>query len=469
METQLGQVNTSDIHSLVQVRGFVARHIGLTRKVKFRGEIIGKVRGTADKRWLTLIEDATALEIEAPSHAIPSKLREGQQLIVTARPNFDVWRRNPVWKVDESIAREGQPKIQVLPEVGPLELSRQKVAREFGIGPKPIRDLEGIAPKGKINDVVVICGQDAQVLADFERGLNENDRKPRVSVMAVEAHVQGARAVDDISSRLKNLKSSDADAVIIIRGGGSYADFSVFDERDLVEAVVACQVPVITALGHSEHVPLAARAADANFTVPHDAGASIRKENSRRHLDGLPTYADLKNENQRLSAEEKLWRSNTKTSERLLDSLKRDLDLERIKYAESQERYLVAQNSANGARQQTYRDSLTIALQSVRLMSLVNGLWWSLWTTLIAVLSFASGSLSIGSAMLITAIPALWMLLTFTGGYRSRRIVQSQAWRALPMAEDLRWLKRSLRGASSPRDLRWVLKRKIEIENTGSR
>ncbi|HJX78448.1 exodeoxyribonuclease VII large subunit [Glutamicibacter sp.] len=418
---------------------------------------------------MTLIDGAAALEIEAPSHAIPSKLQEGQQLVVTAKPNFDVWRRNPVWKVIRSSAGEGQPEVQVLPEIGPLELSRQKVAAEFGIGPKPIRNLEDIRPTEKIGNVVVICGQDAQVLADFKRGLHEGDRKLRVSVKAVEAHIQGTRAVDDISSKLKNLKSSDADAVIIIRGGGSYADFSVFDERDLIEAVVQCQVPVVTALGHSEHVPLAARAATANFAVPYDAGASIRKENSKRYFDGQPSYADLKIENQRLNEEEKIWRAHTKTSEGLLESLKRDLDLERIKNEEAQDQCIIAQKSANELHQQTYRDCLTIALQSIRLKSTINGLWWSLWTTLIAFVSFSSGSLSTGSAVLITVIAALWTGLTFTGGYRSRRILESQTWRTLSMGEDLRWVRRSLQGASSPRDLRWVLKRKIEIEHPRSR
>lgn len=469
METRLGQSKTSTIHSLAQVRGFVASHISSTRMVQFRGEVIGKVRGTADKRWLTLIDGGTALENEAPSHAFPSKLREGQQLVVTAKPNFDVWRRNPVWKVSDPIAGDRQAAVQILPEVGPLELSRQKVAREFGIRPKPIRNLESIRPTGKIKNVVVICGQDAQVLADFKRGLHESDREHRVSVMAVEAHIQGTRAVDDISSRLKNLKPSDADAVIIIRGGGSYADFAVFDERDLIEAVVRCQVPVITALGHSEHIPVAARAASANFTVPHDAGASIRKENSKRYFDGQPSYANLKNENQRLNAVEKTLRAQARTNERLLDSLKRDLDLERIKHAKSQEQCIVAQKAASEVHQQSYRDYLTIALQSVRLKSLSNGLWWCLWTTLVAILTFSSASLSVGSAVMITVFPALWMLLTFTGGYRGRKIIESQAWRTSSIGEDLRWLRKSLQGASSPRDLRWVLKRRTDIENPGSK
>lgn len=468
METQLGRSKTSTIHSLAEVRGFVASRITSTRTVQFRGEVIGKVRGTADKRWVTLIDGATALEIEAPSRAIPSKLREGQQLVVTAKPNFDVWRRNPVWKVKETVASDRQSAVQILPEIGPLELSRQRVACEFGIRPKPIRNLDGIVPTGKIKNVVVICGQDTQVLADFNRGLHENDRKHRVSVTAVETRIQGTQAVDDISCKLKNLKPSDADVVIIIRGGGSYADFSVFDERDLIEAVVDCQVPVITALGHSEHVPVAARAASANFTVPYDAGASIRKENSKRHFDGQPSYAVLKDENHRLNAEVKTYRARTKTNERLLDSLKRDLDLEQMKLAEAQEQCIVAQKSASEVHQQSYRDYLTIALQAVRLKSIINGLWWSLWTTLIAILSFSSGSLSVGFAVMITVLPLLWTLLTFTGGYRSRKIIESQAWRASSMGEDLRWIRRSLQGASSPRDLRWALKRKIEIENPGS-
>jgi hypothetical protein len=67
------------------------------------------------------------------------------------------------------------------------------------------------------------------------------------------------------------------DEVVLTRGGGDPAGFAVFDDGDVVDAVLRSPVPVIAALGHTPDVPAVARVATACLAVPHDV----------RHLDRM--------------------------------------------------------------------------------------------------------------------------------------------------------------------------------------
>jgi Exonuclease VII, large subunit len=67
------------------------------------------------------------------------------------------------------------------------------------------------------------------------------------------------------------------DEVVLARGGGDPANFAVFDDGDVVDAVLRSPVPVIAALGHTSDVPAVARVATACLAVPHDV----------RHLDRM--------------------------------------------------------------------------------------------------------------------------------------------------------------------------------------
>ena len=97
-------------------------------------------------------------------------------------------------------------------------------------------------------------------------------RVPHVSVCLRPALVQGNKAADDLISALKQMKNeSDAEIIIIGRGGGSLEDLWAFNEEKLARAISECEIPVISAVGHETDFTIADFVADLRAPTPSAA------------------------------------------------------------------------------------------------------------------------------------------------------------------------------------------------------
>lgn len=100
------------------------------------------------------------------------------------------------------------------------------------------------------------------------------ERTP-VHVILSPAFVQGAEAPRSIVDALRDLEELDElDLIMVGRGGGSFEDLLAFSDEEVVRAVSACRVPVISAVGHEIDVTLTDLAADIRAATP-TAGAQI--------------------------------------------------------------------------------------------------------------------------------------------------------------------------------------------------
>lgn len=109
--------------------------------------------------------------------------------------------------------------------------------------------------------------------ADFETTLRE--KAPNVTVTFVETRVQGEGAEIDIAEALGRASNADVDAVILLRGGGSYEDRYPFNTEAVVRAIARSRHPVVTAIGHTGDRHLADEVADAVFKTPTAAAEYI--------------------------------------------------------------------------------------------------------------------------------------------------------------------------------------------------
>jgi exodeoxyribonuclease VII large subunit len=109
--------------------------------------------------------------------------------------------------------------------------------------------------------------------ADFESTLRE--RAPNVRAIFVETRVQGDGAELDIADALERASREDVDAVVVLRGGGSYEDRYPFNTEVVVRAIVRSRHPVVTAIGHTGDHHLADAVADAVFKTPTAAAEYI--------------------------------------------------------------------------------------------------------------------------------------------------------------------------------------------------
>ncbi len=97
-------------------------------------------------------------------------------------------------------------------------------------------------------------------------------RFPMAEVELYPALVQGESASADLVRGLMRMnREKRVDVIIIGRGGGSIEDLWAFNEENLVRAVAASEIPVISAVGHETDFTLCDFAADRRAPTPSAA------------------------------------------------------------------------------------------------------------------------------------------------------------------------------------------------------
>jgi len=99
-------------------------------------------------------------------------------------------------------------------------------------------------------------------------------RRYPVEIVISPTAVQGEEAHGEIARAMERV-AGHADVVIIARGGGSFEDLFPFNHPDVVRAIVACPVPVVSAIGHEVDVTLADLAADMRAPTPSAAAELV--------------------------------------------------------------------------------------------------------------------------------------------------------------------------------------------------
>jgi exodeoxyribonuclease VII large subunit len=105
-----------------------------------------------------------------------------------------------------------------------------------------------------------------------------------VALRIVPVLVQGEAAAGQIAEALGGLRRSDADLVILARGGGAPEELWTFNEEAVVRAIARCRIPVLSAIGHETDVTLADFVADLRAPTPSLA-AEIVSRNVREMLE----------------------------------------------------------------------------------------------------------------------------------------------------------------------------------------
>ncbi|MDA1051006.1 MAG: exodeoxyribonuclease VII large subunit [Planctomycetota bacterium] len=134
-----------------------------------------------------------------------------------------------------------------------------------------------------------------------------------VDVMVVPTRVQGEGAAGEIAKAIAAASRvrPAPDVIIVGRGGGSVEDLWCFNDEAVVRAIFACDIPVVSAVGHEIDVTLSDLVADVRALTPSEA-AELVVPSSDELQSLLAAYQ------QRLVA---LLRSRAQTARLRLDAL----------------------------------------------------------------------------------------------------------------------------------------------------
>jgi exodeoxyribonuclease VII large subunit len=254
------------------VSGFnrgIARVLGRLHAVWIEGEVTELRRNDA---WATVF-----LTLKDP--------RTGATLNVTiARRSFD--RLDLGLEEGEAVQVEGRAELYELKaELGlratriervglgghllALERLKRQLAAEGLFAPERKRRLPRV-PRA----VGILTGADAAARGDLVATIGR--RFPAAKVVLAETRVQGKGAPAAIVASLDALAGhAEVDVVVLARGGGSFEDLLPFSDEQVVRAVAAAPVPVVSAVGHEQDTPLCDLAADARAATPTAAGALV--------------------------------------------------------------------------------------------------------------------------------------------------------------------------------------------------
>lgn len=94
-------------------------------------------------------------------------------------------------------------------------------------------------------------------------------RAPEIPLILYPAAVQGSGSGKQIAQAVGTASDrAEVDVLIVCRGGGSIEDLWAFNEEQVVRAVAACEIPVVSGIGHETDFTLTDFAADVRAPTP---------------------------------------------------------------------------------------------------------------------------------------------------------------------------------------------------------
>ena len=237
-----------------------------TRSITVRGEVSGFKHHIASGHWYFSLKD--------PDAAVSCVMFRQNTLKAKIRP-----------KDGDSVLADGY--VEVYAAQGKYQLYVTGI-RPAGIGDLFVRleelkrklAAEGLFDPGRKKalplrprKVAVVTSQSGAALHDI---LNiSGARSPSIPIVLIPVTVQGASAGSEIAAGIRKANETDADVIIVARGGGSAEDLWCFNDEAVVRAIAASGKPIVSGVGHEVDFTLCDLAADVRASTPSNAAEIV--------------------------------------------------------------------------------------------------------------------------------------------------------------------------------------------------
>ena len=232
--------------------------------VRVRGEISGWKRAGSGHCYLCLKDDKAVLDgviWKATAAALPFRPEDGIEVVATGKLTTYPGRSRYQIVIDR-LELAGQGALMAL-----LDKRRRALAAE-GLFDAERKKRLPFLPR----TIGVVTSPTGAVIRDILHRLA--DRCPS-NVIVWPVAVQGEGAAAQVAAAVRGFDAlapggavPRPDLLIVARGGGSIEDMWAFNEEEVVRAVAACSIPVISAVGHETDTSLCDFAADVRAPTP---------------------------------------------------------------------------------------------------------------------------------------------------------------------------------------------------------
>lgn len=232
--------------------------------IRVRGEVTNYKHHGRGHRYFSLSEKGGGSTVavikcvmwRSDADRLPFSPEEGMEVIVSG--SVTVYAPHGAYQLQvKSMEKAGLGEKFLLVEKWKKELAAQGY---FSADRK--RSLPSFPEK-----IGVVTSETGAVIHDIR---NVVARRYPLEIIISPTAVQGEEAHREIASAIRRVAGL-VDVVIVARGGGSFEDLFPFNHPDVVKAIAACPVPVISAIGHEVDVTLADLAADIRAPTPSAA------------------------------------------------------------------------------------------------------------------------------------------------------------------------------------------------------
>ncbi|NLA92935.1 MAG: exodeoxyribonuclease VII large subunit [Spirochaetales bacterium] len=239
---------------------------GLFTNITVEGEIFD-FRPASSGHWYFQLHDKNAaiqgVMFKSKSWRVPFIPKDGDRVTVTGSVSIYAKRGN-YQIICETMQKSGEGDLLALLE----ERKRQFAALGYFDSERK-RPLPPYPQK-----IGVITSPTGAAVRDILQVLKR--RNPTISVVVLPAAVQGSGAAAEIAAQIERAnRLKMADLLIVGRGGGSLEDLMPFSEKVVIEAIVASEIVVVSAVGHEIDWALSDFAADLRAPTPSAAAELV--------------------------------------------------------------------------------------------------------------------------------------------------------------------------------------------------
>lgn len=248
--------------------------------VLVQGELASISRPASGHYYFTLKDSKTQLRcamFRSHARALCFGLEEGMEVICRGRVSVYP-QRGDLQLIVEGVEPVGVGSLQLA-----FEQLQQKLAAEGlfdEVRKRPLPEYPAT--------IGVVTSATGAAIHDILTVLRR--RSAGVKVLLRPVRVQGVGAAEEISEAIDDLNQDGRSEILIVgRGGGSREDLWAFNEEVVARAIVASQLPVISAVGHEIDISISDLVADLRAATPSAAAEMVvqNRLELERHLDQL--------------------------------------------------------------------------------------------------------------------------------------------------------------------------------------